>query len=340
MYFVAKGVLTEGADAEGGEPIAGSENLYVFERDGVYPSGHIAFVATLSESENDQRDWQSDDERPVQATPDGRFLVFQSTADLTNGDTSTVPQVFEYDAVREELVRVSQGEVNYVAGSESANVSGGSIAAQSYLHSLPAKAVMSNLSVSDDGAVVVFQSAGGLTKVAKAAGEAERLSVFEYRSSGVLSAGEVFSVSSGNSSFNAGIRSTDRSGQDVIFQTQAPILVSDADTQEDLYDARDGGGILAPVEVKNCEVNAACQEATGVAPAFDGMKSMDVPGNDSGAVSGHVHPPPMPLRSSRARRLASALKACRKAHKAGKKRRSCEAAARRRFGRVPAKAKG
>ena len=43
-------------------------------------------------------------------TPDGQFLVFTSSADLTPGDTSTAQQVFEYDAQTGELVRVSIGQ--------------------------------------------------------------------------------------------------------------------------------------------------------------------------------------------------------------------------------------
>src|SRR5271166_1263952 len=46
----------------------------------------------------DSEDWRARDRRPVQATPDGRFLVFVSAGDLTVGDKSAVEQVFEYDA--------------------------------------------------------------------------------------------------------------------------------------------------------------------------------------------------------------------------------------------------
>ncbi len=114
VYFVAKGVLS-GRNAEGREPVLGGENLYVFERDAVYPAGRVAFVATLSPA--DLVDWEAEDERrPVQVTPDGRFVVFQSVADLTAGDTSSEPQVFEYDAVAERLVRVSTGQAGYASG--------------------------------------------------------------------------------------------------------------------------------------------------------------------------------------------------------------------------------
>ena len=47
-------------------------------------------------------------------TPDGSFLVFVSSTDhLTPDDTSTAPQVFEYDAQTGALVRVSIGQDGY-----------------------------------------------------------------------------------------------------------------------------------------------------------------------------------------------------------------------------------
>jgi hypothetical protein len=111
-------------------PKKGADNMYVFERDSEYPAGKVSFIATLSES--DGGDWGADDERPVQATPDGRFLVFQSAAALTAGDKGGVPQVFEYSAESGEMVRVSTGQHGYAAGVESADENGSGIGSQGY----------------------------------------------------------------------------------------------------------------------------------------------------------------------------------------------------------------
>ena len=55
--------------------------------------------------------WNVDGEAPAQTTPDGRFLVFSTATDLTAPeDTSTVSQVFRYDAETGELTRVSVGQ--------------------------------------------------------------------------------------------------------------------------------------------------------------------------------------------------------------------------------------
>ncbi len=98
VYFTATGALTSTPNAEGeaAEPNAG--NLYVYERDAQFPSGRIAFIA------------KNAGVREADVTPDGRFLVFTSSADLTPDDTSTARQVFEYDAQTGALVRVSIGQ--------------------------------------------------------------------------------------------------------------------------------------------------------------------------------------------------------------------------------------
>ena len=135
VYFVAKGVLTTeprgGGCVEKCLPAPGANNLYVFERDAANRGGRTAFIATLSSEteaelvkakeactggekvECEERAEQAFNQRnradsadwygsSVQSTPDGQFLVFDSVADLTPGDTSVEPQVFEYDALEGE----------------------------------------------------------------------------------------------------------------------------------------------------------------------------------------------------------------------------------------------
>ncbi len=94
VYFVAEGILTAGEEnsnhehAEDGQP-----NLYVFERDGANPKGHVAFIATMSatpeELEDEAQNWipQSGASNDANVTPDGRFLVFTSHRALTTDDT-------------------------------------------------------------------------------------------------------------------------------------------------------------------------------------------------------------------------------------------------------------
>ena len=157
-------------NGEGDAPTTDADNLYVFERDAAYPGGRLAFVAKLSES--DSADWSVLDERPVQATPDGRFLVFSSAANVTGSNSEEeTQQIYEYDALEQKLVRVSVGQAGYASGSASANARGSTILSQAYSESKPTTAE-SGLAISADGSEVVFGSAGALTAPAEVAAAA------------------------------------------------------------------------------------------------------------------------------------------------------------------------
>jgi hypothetical protein len=269
VYFVAKGALA-GKNAEGSAPTPGEDNLYLFERDAAYPAGRLAFVATLSEA--DAHDWGSFDIRPVQATPDGRFMAFQSVADLTPGDVSGEPQIFEYDALQEELVRVSRGQTGYANGLTNANMNGSSIPEQGYGNEdfQPTMAA-TNLAVSAVGeganavSRVVFSSAGALTPGAEEAAAAGVGSVYEYRSVGSIADGNVYLISDGRS--GGGVVGLDASGEDVFFSTVAPLLVQDVDTAVDVYDARADGGFPTPTADVGCE-GEDCQGGLPVGPSL------------------------------------------------------------------------
>lgn len=96
VYFIAQGVLTTTPNAFGQRAEEGAQNLYVYERDNVQSSGNLAFIAKGNMG-------------TTQTTPDGRFLVFESAADLTPDQESIAEagQVFEYDSQTGALVRVS-----------------------------------------------------------------------------------------------------------------------------------------------------------------------------------------------------------------------------------------
>ena len=53
MYFVAKGVLTDGEENQNGEvAVLGEENLYL------YAEGHVTFIAGLAASARENEQWQ------------------------------------------------------------------------------------------------------------------------------------------------------------------------------------------------------------------------------------------------------------------------------------------
>ncbi len=334
-------------------PREGGDNLYVFESD----TGRVSFIATLCSGEkesgslmgvkqcpspnSDARDWSSHDQRSVQATPDGRFLVFQSAGDLTEGerDTSGQPQIYEYDAVTGELVRVSRGsDDDQPQGTESANEHEAIIPSQRYTQDFVSPtAPASALAVSGDGSTVVFDSAGALTDEAEGAAHAGAGSVYEYHSTvaggGLLSDGNVYLISDGVNTVSAKVQGLDASGGDVFFTTADRLVPQDTDTQYDTYDARVDGGFGALDPAAGC-VAEACNGSLYVQPSFA------TPG--SASLSG-VSPPGVTAGAgkrvvlSRGVLLARALGACKRERR--HRRVACEAAARRRYGVVANKAR-
>jgi hypothetical protein len=357
-------------------PKAGANNLYVFERDAAHPAGQVSFLATLtseaaaelekkiepcllltgvereeceepftrefrSRNRVDSSDWSSTDIRPVQATPEGRHLVFQTAADILPGDAASNQQLFEYDAATEELVRVSRGQSGYAEGTVSADADAARITEQQYGAERgfqPAEAD-TRLAISADGSEVIFDSAGALTPAAEVASAAGAESVYEYHSSGSIANGDVYLISDGKDPLAAstgglGAMGVDSSGRDVLFGTGDALLASDRNTQVDLYDARAGGGFAVPSIPTNCS-GEACQPPVEAPPTFS------PPPTSSVQAEAIVTPaPPIAKQKTaaqaRADKLAKALKACRK-DRSKKTRVACEKQARRRYGVSKAK---
>jgi hypothetical protein len=256
VYFVSSGRLTGQPNEYGASAEEGKPNLYVYDAE----DAHIAFIGTLSAS--DSSDWQQEDVRPVDASWDGRFLVFDSTADLTPDDSSTVTQVFEYDAEQETLVRVSAG-ANGFNDDGNTEVYSARIVEPSYTES---ENPMPKLTSVSEGGIVVFESSDALT------GEAilGYPNVYEYR------AGQVSLISDGQDRSGVVIfgrpeptvrlLGEDPSGVDVFFTTADRLVPQDGDTQVDVYDARVDGG-FAVASPPSCE-GEGCQGALSGAPVF------------------------------------------------------------------------
>ncbi len=276
VYFVAKGVLSGAANSAGQSAQDGAENLYVFERDAVYPAGRVAFVAALSNA--DYELWQSGSGGVIVAnvTPEGRFLVFTSHADLTRDDSSApgAAQVFRYDAQTGELIRVSVGEDGFNDNGNAGTGPGlfagrGPGLGDARIVSAAASDLRRDPTMSDDGAYVFFQSPVGLTPQAlddvpiDSEGDLAQ-NVYEWHE------GQVFLISDGRDTStsnpapeNEGGKSSvvllgsSASGADVFFSTTDRLVAQDTDTQLDVYDARIGGGFPftapgAPCQGEGC----------------------------------------------------------------------------------------
>jgi hypothetical protein len=292
VYFIAQGVLTGSPNGQGQTAQPGANNLYLFERDVNFPEGRTVFIATLAPT--DEELWgnggNNDNNRPAQATPDGRFLVFQSHADLTPDDTSSgVWQVFEYDTQTGRLIRVSigQGGFNHDGNTsaDDATIPG------PYFGTGNAGDEPQPAAVSDDGSYVFFQSADGLTPQAlnditiDSAGHKAN-NVYEYRDGQVflISDGQDVSLAGDRTGSNVNLLGASGSGADVFFTSGDRLSEQDVDTQQDVYDARLEGGFLVPTSPSTCR-GVACQGALSATPFTPAAGSVT-------QVAGENLPPP------------------------------------------------
>ncbi len=300
VYFVAKGVLSATANGSGGLPVNGKPNLYVYERDNAFPTGHLAFIAVLSEF------------APTTAnvTPDGRFLVFRSALALTADDTRAEgpSQVYRYDAQTGVLLRVSIGARGFAddgnEGSQGARI----VRVPGIQVAEPERF---DPTMSDDGNFVFFQSADGLTPQAfddVPAGSNGRLAVnvYEWEAPGttvggnvqcVEAAGCVSLISDGKDlgeyneltgTTSVELLGSDASGANVFFTTSDELVEQDTNTERDIYDAH------------ICSVEEPCTSPVGVTPPCLGeachgipaaTPSLLSPGSASFSGAGNLTPP-------------------------------------------------
>jgi hypothetical protein len=254
-YFVAKGVLSGAANAQGRTAQDGADNLYVFERDAAHPDGQTTFVSALSAS--DENEWQNGVGTPANVTPDGRFLVFTSRGALTpDTGASGVQQVFRYDAQTGDLVRISIGNDGFNDNGDAG--AGDATIAPASLFSHQAGPLRGDPTMSHDGAYVFFMSPIALVPQAlddvrigtDGQGDPEYAqNVYEWRAGHVylISDGRDLSADSipscGGARSSACLIGTDATGANVFFTTADRLVPQDTDTEIDYYDARVGGGI-------------------------------------------------------------------------------------------------
>jgi hypothetical protein len=333
LYFMSTDALA-GPNDNGEGPVEGTSNLYAYDS----ATGSLAFVASGEETSS------------FDTTRDGQFLVFRSGVDLKGtGDTSSVPQVFEYDAASGTLVRVSIGQRS-PAGYECANAEiveegfdcdGNTVIGED----VPRIVEHAANSVSQNG-TVVFTSELPLTPsavqgrtVRKENSEVVAFveNVYEYE------AGQVYLISPADEATPAAYQNIfpqgpatqtrlfgiDESGQDVFFATPDSLVPQDTDTESSWYDARENGGFPGTSTAPRC-VGEACQgPGPNEPPLTSPLAPPPVSENLTEPAPGGRSPAVPSAAKLRAQHLAKALKRCRR--KAGHQRRACEKSARAKY---------
>ena len=315
-YFVAGAALKSERNAAGETPTPGANNLYLYERDG--GDDRLVFIAELADTEAEQ--WLSVNTH-VDVTPTGRFLLLSSRGALTADGASAnrAAQIYRYDSLTQELVRVSVGEGGF---NNDGDGDGPPPCVQAGARGCPADASIPSLAftghaMSRDGRYVFFSSPAALTPGATdyvptgaLAGTADgattpfyRQNVYEWHD------GHVYLIADGRGAPPRSIGSqlgalfgTDATGKNVFFKSDATLSPSDTDNgQRDIYTARvcsDTDPCIQPPPTATACAGDACQGGQSGAPAplVAGTVSFAGPGNASGR--------PVTLRATLLTRLA------------------------------------
>jgi DNA-binding beta-propeller fold protein YncE len=367
VYLVAQGVLASNENGNGEKAEAGKNNLYLLHYGGTEST--TTFIAALSSE--DTPEWEGNGIAnsaflTARVSPSGRYLAFMSAGSPTGYDNidrssgKRDEEVYLYDSSTASLRCVSCNPtgarpVGVLDTEESGEGLGllvdrrkvwvghwlaGNIpgwTAQSLV-----SALYQSRYLSDNGRLF-FNSPDGL--VAQASNGKEN--VYEYEPSGLgscesSSGGCMSLLSSGTSGKESAFLEATPSGSDVFFLTAAQLLPQDTDTAFDVYDARvctPASPCLTPPSpaLPGCSTADACRPAS---------PSQQAPIGPSGTAtfSGSSQPKHESLGLkvttkplTRAQKLANALKACKRQH-SKKKRKACEAHARKLYGpKAPAK---
>ena len=239
-----------------------------------------AFVGRLSAADSEL--WLHDEvsEGPGAAAQtagaDGRFLVFTTAAQLVAGDTNTARDVYRYDAVTGELLRVSHGENGFAANGNAARTAA-SIQPGFFGHQVRLQYGLNTRAVTEDGSRIVFTTSSPLSPEATN----DQPNVYEWHEQAPDAEGSVSLVSTGKGEGAAGDPMITPSGRDIFFSTTQGLVSQDTDGLADLYDARLGGGFPPqPAAPQPCEGDACQGPLTNPAPLLVPGSVSQAPGED------------------------------------------------------------
>ena len=294
VYFTDTAALA-GENERGEEAQAGEDNLYLHES-----GGGTTFIATLASTDGAGggeylNDWATNPgARTAEASPDGRFLAFASTAQLTGygnvglcalGSTESTEGTF-VDAPCKEvfLYDSASGRLSCPSCNPSGEAPHGNSTLRRIASAtpwLPQPRYLTNRGR-------LFFDSGDRLSVRDTNGRVE--DVYEYEPDGVGSCtraqGCVTLISPGSGEVDSNFLSMggegEAEGSDVFFTTRERLVPIDTDELIDLYDARVGGGFASETETTRPECQGeACQpapnppaEVTPASAAFQGAGNL------------------------------------------------------------------
>jgi hypothetical protein len=289
VYFIANGRPLAAQNARGKIPVAGGQNLYAYRRAEGQANGSITFIGALDPTA-DSALWSS--QKPAHSTPDGRFLLFLSAANLTGeklpGDN--YKDLYRYDSQTDELRRIWSTDTadngNARTGEPDVPVvfeGYGSYGATQKMWSI-------GRMISDDGRTIAFGTteplspwdANDITDVYMWRAETGRFTMLtDGRGDAVTGFDNPLTKNSGVTGYGT----MSPSGDSVFFTTYSPLVASHTSGQSAVFVARRDGGFLEPEAPPAQCVGDACQGSGSQPPA------VAVPGSETFRGTGNVAVP-------------------------------------------------
>jgi hypothetical protein len=273
VYFVSTEALP-GDNRAGQSPVAGQDNLYVYEPDTETGGSRVAFISTLGGGE--ANDWAASmGARLSSITPDGHALTFTARENLTG---KPYP-----DEGEEEVYVYDANEGSLICASCRAQASGGHFPTSG-------SHVYTYRRIGEDGNEVFFDSAAPL--VASDVNGVQDVYEWERDGSGECKEtdGCVYLLSGGVEG-DAFLVDTSVSGGDVFFVARQKLVAEDGTEDAVLYDARVGGALqVSPPEC----TGTGCQGVPSPPPLFATPASVTFEGvgNFAPAAASKVKPAP------------------------------------------------
>jgi hypothetical protein len=295
-YFVARGVLSQGPNPQGGIAVHDADDLYVYDS----VSGDVEFIAELcsgpgisgtvedsrcpaslsaeepsAENDNDTNLWLGQAPEAQTAGADGQFLVFSTYAQLAADDTDSARDIYRYDAETGALERVSLGEAGYDANGNNSAFNAHIAGYERYTLQPTELLRMGTRAVSEDGSRIVFTTAEPLSPEAGNGLE----NVYEWQAGDEGTTGAVSLVSSGTGDEAVEDVVIDTSGQNIFFVTSQRLVPQDTDGAQDVYDARlEGGFPVVQARTQPCAGDGCQGPLTNPAPLLVPGSAVQAPG--------------------------------------------------------------
>ena len=241
----------------------------------LWHDGTIIHVANVSPTTTDSSNWYgacvcggegaSTGAKSSRVTPDGHTLLFSSTEPLTGYGNAGKIELYLYHALAGTITCVSCNPLATNATSN-AYLTHNNLQDSPVIHMT---FLTRNLAAS--GQRVFFQTEEGLIP----ADTNGQMDVYEWEQEGAGSCpvGDgscLYPISTGRSTSESYFGDASGEGEDAFFFTRQQLVAQDQDSNDDLYDARIGGGIAAQNQLAQapCASEEACAGPATPAPAL------------------------------------------------------------------------